>query len=624
MRSSFARLSLKQKLPLLICGLLLALVLLDTAASYGSVKSVSLAVGRERLSSVTDQLAELFTASVTNTEHALRAAAGDSAIARYFRARTEGNRATALAAMNKPGPAAQQRIVAELWSLDGHLVLSSAAGAARPHGDVGAELARAADAPRYLALGRLRAEHDTIVVPITAAVIDRGRPVGYYLEWRRIASTPRARDQFLRLIGPSAAMLLGNDSGSVWTDLATVAKPPAVDLRGGLDIAAYASADGTPVFGTARAIDGAPWTVLVEFPQRTVLAPAGQFLRRSAMIGLVLVVAGIIAAWMLSRAITRPLKLLTDASAAVASGSFTSGVDVARADELGQLASAFNSMAAQVRDTTLTLEERVKERTRRLERLQVVLLRTERLNSLATLGAGLAHDLNNLLFSIGLAAEQMQREAGNGSSARPELPDRITTATAEARRLTKRLMSFARGETGHVEPALVDVSAAVAAQEDLLRMLLPRTVGLRLVLDSPGRRVLMPATLIEQALVNLVSNSKDAMPSGGEVIVRVREEYLDGALCLLLEVTDTGHGVAAEIQGEIFEPFFSTKAEQGTGIGLASVRALMESVGGTVTVHSPPGQGATFRLAFSLEHAPVPRAASGAHAVPSAAQRISS
>lgn len=601
MRPHVHRLSLKQKLPLLTCGLLLAVVVADTAASYRSVRDTSLAVGLDRLRSVTDQLAGLFTTFVTNTEQALRTNAGDGAIARYLRAPTGRNREAALAAMRAPRSTGAQTMVVELWNDRRRLALSSDSGAGAPHGDVDAELREASTGPRHVALGRLRIERDKAVVPMVAAVLDGGRPIGYYVEWRRISSDAQARDQLLRLIGPNSALLLGNDSGNVWTDLATAAAAPATDARAARKVIALAGADGRTAFGLARPVVGAPWLVFVELPASTLLVAADQFLQRSALVGLVVLLLGFVAAWMLSRTITAPLKRLTDASAALASGDLAPVVSESRSDELGQLAAAFNSMAAQVRETTVTLEERVMERTRRLEHLQAVMLRTERLNTLATLGAGLAHDLNNLIFSIGLASDRLRREAAAGGPPRAEVIDRIATATAEASRLAKRLMAFARSGDGAAEPMLVDVRAAVAAQEALLRMLLPRTIGLRMILGESRSHVRMPATLVEQALVNLVSNARDAMPNGGQVTIHVREERDGDSPHLLLEVSDTGQGIAPELQASIFEMYFSTKAEKGTGIGLASVRALMESVGGTVSVTSALAEGATFRLSFPID-----------------------
>jgi len=252
-----------------------------------------------------------------------------------------------------------------------------------------------------------------------------------------------------------------------------------------------------------------------------------------------------------------------------------------------------------VQQANRALEERVTERTRKLEQVQAVLVRNERLNTLATLGAGLTHDLNNLHGVIGMSAEMMQHDVARGMPVHDEHLREITTAITRAGRLTKRLMSFARDEMGTAKPTLIDLCAAVGAQEELMRMLLPRTVSLTLALNAPRRYVLTPATLVEQVLVNLISNARDAMPDGGEIVVTVR--LAEGAeSALLLEVRDTGHGIPPEIQASIFETFFSTKADKGTGIGLASVRALMHDVGGTIGVESTPGEGATFLLTFPL------------------------
>jgi signal transduction histidine kinase len=243
----------------------------------------------------------------------------------------------------------------------------------------------------------------------------------------------------------------------------------------------------------------------------------------------------------------------------------------------------------------------VAERTRRLERLQAVMLRAERTNTLAMLGAGLAHDLNNLLQTIGMSVELLRMEEAQGKRASRDTLDDIVTGTQEAGRLTQRLMSFARDEMASVERTPVDVHAVVSAHEDLLKMLLPRRISLHISLEAPGERLNLPPSLLEQALVNLVANARDAMPGSGVVKIRVRTEPNLFEPQLLIEVSDTGHGIDPAIQGSIFDSFFTTKAQHGTGIGLASVRAMMESVGGTVEVMSVPGHGATFTLAFPIE-----------------------
>ena len=127
------------------------------------------------------------------------------------------------------------------------------------------------------------------------------------------------------------------------------------------------------------------------------------------------------------------------------------------------------------------------------------------------------------------------------------------------------------------------------------------TLTLRLE-DLPGR-VLVEPSVMEQVLVNLVGNAKDAMPTGGEVAIWLHPGLMnDGTPGAILEVIDSGPGIPLELQGLIFDAFFTTKpVGKGTGLGLASVRTLMEALGGTVTVQSQPGKGTCFRLAFPLD-----------------------
>jgi signal transduction histidine kinase len=471
-----------------MCGLLLAVVVLDSAASYQSVKNAALAVGRERLHSATDQLADLLKTSVTGTRRALRSAADDSTLVHFLRAPNERDRAAALATMRKPGPPTSQKIASELWNARRAFLVTSAAASNAPHGDVAAELAHASADPNHVAIGRLRIEHDTIVLPTAAAVLDGGQTIGYYVEWHRVVSTPESRGPLLKLIGASSELLVGNDSGNVWTDLANVVPPRPVDVRAAKEIAEYSTGDHGAVLATGRAIAGSPWYVIVELPRSEMLAEPNQFIRRSVLIGLVIVALGFFVASRVSRAISA-----------------------------------------------------------QLERAQSAMLEAERLNTLSTLGAGLAHDMNNLLFSIGLSAKQLRSESESGKAVRPELLDRIAQATADAGRLTQYLMAFAQPQQGEFIPAWVEVGTAVAQQEGLLRLLLPRSISLRMVVEPATNKLLLPDAVVEHVLVNLVSNARDTMPDGGEIVVLLREVQLDGAARIVLEVGATGHAAAFRV-----------------------------------------------------------------------------
>jgi signal transduction histidine kinase len=471
-----------------MCGLLLAVVVLDSAASYASVKNAALAMGRERLRSAVDQVADLMKTSVTNTQRTMRVAASDTTLVRFLRAPTAADRAAALVTMRKPGSPTSQKIASELWNAQRGFVVTTASETSAPHGDIAAEIERASNAPNHIAIGRLRLERDTIVLPIVAAVLDGDRTLGYYAEWHRVAGTPESRGPLLRLIGPNSELLIGNDSGGVWTDLAKVVPSPPVDVRAAKGIADYSTPDQGAVFAAGRAIPGAPWYVVVELAQDAMLAEPNDFIKRSALIGLVIVIAGFFVASRVSRAISG-----------------------------------------------------------RLEHAQTAMLEAERLKTLSTLGAGLAHDMNNLLFSIGLSAKQLRGETDGGNPVRPELLDRISSATTDAGRLVQYLMAFARPDQSGAAPVWVDAATAVAEQEDLLRLLLPRSISLRVIVDSAANKLRLPAPVIEHMLVNLVSNARDTLPAGGEITVHLREMQIDGTARVVLEVSAAGQVAAVRV-----------------------------------------------------------------------------
>lgn len=253
----------------------------------------------------------------------------------------------------------------------------------------------------------------------------------------------------------------------------------------------------------------------------------------------------------------------------------------------------------EVRKANERLEERVLARTRSLEELQKVMLRTERLNSIGAMGAGLAHDLNNALAGIRATAELARMRVEEGRAPATSDLDRILVAADQSATLTARLMAFARQEEEVLGP--LDLVAEVSNLEGVLRMMLSRSVALKLDLGADPVWVHGSRNQLEQVLVNLVGNARDALPQGGVISVKVRVEPKSEPPRACLEVGDTGIGMPPEILERIFQPFFTTKAPgKGTGLGLASVRHLVEEAGGSIQVASQPGQGTRFTLSFLL------------------------
>lgn len=246
------------------------------------------------------------------------------------------------------------------------------------------------------------------------------------------------------------------------------------------------------------------------------------------------------------------------------------------------------------------LEERVMARTRSLEEMQATLLRTERMNSIALLGAGLAHDLNNALSSVRAYTQIMREDLEQGEAVSSARLDRILQATDQAVTLTGRLMSFGRPEDS--SQGRTDLPTTIRTMEPILRMLLTRDISLQMTLAQLPMRVCLSRSQVEQILVNMVANARDAMIQGGSITLLLTCESGASHPTALLQIQDSGPGMPPEIRERIFDAFFTTKGPgRGTGLGLASVQHLMDEAGGSIDVESELGAGTTFTLRFPLD-----------------------
>jgi len=241
------------------------------------------------------------------------------------------------------------------------------------------------------------------------------------------------------------------------------------------------------------------------------------------------------------------------------------------------------------------LETRVQERTQSLEAAQELLLKTERLNGVAILGAGLAHDLKNLLGVVRLRSELLgARLPASLEEAHRDL-EGLQDAAARAESLTADLMAF--GRDAEDAPIPVDLALRVRLLHPLLRATLPTSIDLVVDLPETPAAIFSQPGRLDQLVVNLVLNARDAMPAGGTLRLGVARRHRESLVELTVE--DTGVGISPDLQSRIFEPFFTTKAPgRGTGLGLASVQQTVRQLGGTLFLASAPGQGTTFTLRF--------------------------
>jgi PAS domain S-box-containing protein len=239
------------------------------------------------------------------------------------------------------------------------------------------------------------------------------------------------------------------------------------------------------------------------------------------------------------------------------------------------------------------------------ESLHRQLLQAQKMEAIGTLAGGIAHDFNNLLtvvmgFSEMLLAEKDQKH--------PEYADlqKILHAARNGAELVQRLLMFSR--KAEPKPVPIDLNKQIVQVEKLLRRTIPRMIDIRLDLSSDLPRINADPSQMEQVLLNLAVNARDAMPDVGKLTIRTSIVTLDEEYCrihleatpgtgVLLEVSDTGHGMDKETAEHIFEPFFTTKEMgRGTGLGLAIVYGIVKQHNGHITVYSEVDRGTTFRV----------------------------
>jgi signal transduction histidine kinase len=218
--------------------------------------------------------------------------------------------------------------------------------------------------------------------------------------------------------------------------------------------------------------------------------------------------------------------------------------------------------------------------------------------------AGVAHDFANLLTLITGHCALLLNRVGAKDPLRPGLEE-IRSAVQHASQLTAQLLGFLRGQTE--QPKELDLNALVVNLQGMLGPILGESVQFQTTLAANLAKVVVDPSQMEQVVMNLILNARDAMPTGGCIRIETSSLHLDEATartlgvppgpCVTLSISDTGHGIDARAMEHLFEPFFTTKDKgKGTGLGLSTVQAILKRYGGDIRVSSAPGEGATFTV----------------------------
>jgi two-component system, cell cycle sensor histidine kinase and response regulator CckA len=258
-------------------------------------------------------------------------------------------------------------------------------------------------------------------------------------------------------------------------------------------------------------------------------------------------------------------------------------------------------------------------------RLEEQLAQSQKMDAVGQLAGGIAHDFNNLLTVIMSYGSLLLSDLDEGDPRRDDVQE-IANAAARASGLTRQLLAFSRKQI--MEPRLMNVNAVVTGVEKLLRRLIGEDIELATTLDSALYSINADPGQLEQVLINLAVNARDAMPQGGRLHITTANTTLSAdhggrhlsavpGEYIMLAVSDTGVGMSREVQQRVFEPFFTTKGQgKGTGLGLSTVYGIVKQSGGDLWIYSEPGTGTTFKVYF-------PRAVEGDLFVPAAEDKRS-
>jgi signal transduction histidine kinase/ActR/RegA family two-component response regulator len=374
------------------------------------------------------------------------------------------------------------------------------------------------------------------------------------------------------------------------------------------------TSEGIPVYSTFRRSAITGWTVAIGPPREFVDAPLRRAQRVAFGGGAAVLGVSLALAWWVGRGIRRPVEALTTAASILGSGKSPGRLGGVR--ELNQVADALHTTAAALTRSREQLESTVEERTRELaaanerlraeigarEQAQAALLQAQKMEAMGQLTGGVAHDFNNLLTAVSGSLALLEPRISDDRSLR--LLRTAQRGASRGAKLTEALLAFARKQ--HLDPIPADINSIVVDMSEMLRQSFGAAVQVRHALVAEPWPVLIDISQIETALLNIAIHARDAMPTGGILLIETANiragsdelpEEVAGRDCVLVSLRDTGTGMTTEVIERAFEPFFTTKEiGKGTGLGLSMVFGVVRQSGGAVRIRSRLREGTTIQI----------------------------
>lgn len=581
-------LSIQQRVPLLICFFLLSAITLYGVANYYSLRKATLAEGKVRIETLSSQISTMFGQSAQLVVTSMENAAKQSSVNKCLESGGKDFRKETLAELDKLHRDTSW-ISVQLLDSGGKPVLRSEKSKTDVKADIHAVLSFMNVPANSAIVGKIYSIGGSMYYPVLATIAEKNHIKGYILGWQALRVTPQAVSQFTHLLGTGAVLYIENSDASMWTNLLKPLPNPAFKAGHMNDVITYKGSNGIDMIASAKTVPNTHWVAVVEFPQTAILEAVKGFTSLIIISGLLLTLIGIIAAWIMSRNITRPLNELTKAAASIAQGDYSSSVDIYRKDELGELANAFNVMTAKVYKMHHDLESKVTERTVQLESVN---------KELEAFSYSVSHDLRTPLravngYSIMLKEDYEDKLDAEGV----RIIDNIIKNAKTMGQLIDELLAFSR--LGKKELAFSKVEMKPLAQSVIEELLENGTkekyrIGIGPLPSSNADR-----TLIKQVLMNLVGNAikYSSRKENPAIEIGAQEE----SKRVVYFVKDNGVGFDMAYAGKLFGVFqrlHSQEEFEGTGVGLALVKRVIDKHGGQVWAEAEENKGATFY--FSL------------------------
>ncbi len=583
--------SIQRTFPLFVTALLLAVGIGQLTIGYGEVRQASRSVADRRLRFVDSVLSDLFQSSQQRGR--ITALAKDSAIVAFLRSGGQRGREQALAALRRMTLDTASNARLELRDFSGRVLLSTGRFAL---GD-SVLVSPGRDSARF---GPLMRRDTVLFFGVAAATPGTERSSGGATEQAggivqqigRLQLNERTRRSLTGLAGGDVAFLFGNAAGDPWTDFASIVPAPPANVRDSHTPTRYERGEAKRAI--AMAVPGTPWMVATELPTGLIVVPAQAYLLNMAPIAALIVILGALIAWWGSRRLTAPLVGVTRAAEAIASGDLAQRVPPGRDDELGRLAQSFNTMAEQVSRSHHHLEAQVAQRTKALEGTNA---------ELESFSYSVSHDLRAPLRAIhGFARILLEDHHAKLDPEAQRLLGVIDQNTRRMGQLIDDLLAFSRLGRTDLTTGPVDMKElARLVADDVQRAESDRNGSLEIRIDP-----LPPARgdrgLLRQVISNLILNA--AKFTRGRPSARIEVGSHPNGDEVVYYVKDNGAGFDARYADKLFGVFqrlHSAEEFDGTGVGLAIVKRIVQRHGGRVWAEGAVNQGATFYFALPGE-----------------------